>query len=160
LFGFFNLVGGISIKFILIGIIDDIFAKLNQLTPKIQVINQFAVITGIDDRNKIIRQLCQIFCAANFSKFFILLEKGFERNRVGQLATFDLFAAGFKNSSVTGIGEMFWAQDVRNTFIGSVVIQNRAKKGCFRLEVVRSHTFKHHFGAITVVYIKRGKKGV
>ena len=87
----------------------------------------------------------------------ILLEKGFQRDRVGQLSAFDQLAAGFKNAAVAAIGEMFRAQDIRHTLIGGVVVKHRAEQGCFCLEVMRSHAFEHHIGAVTVVYIKRSK---
>ena len=54
LFCFFDLVGCVGIKFVLIGVIDHIFAKLDQLAAQIQVIDQLTVVTGVDYRDKIV----------------------------------------------------------------------------------------------------------
>ncbi len=91
---------------------------------------------------------------------FILLEIGFERDRVGQLAAFDQLAASLEDAAVTPIGEMFRAQNIRHALVGGVVIKDRAKKGSLRFKIVRRHAIEHHFGVGAMVRFKRGKKGI
>ena len=118
-----------------VGFGHDVGAKLDQFAPQMQVVNQMAIVFGIDHGRSAGGELGEICCAADLLVGFIRIEKVLQGRWIGNLSAFDKRAAGFENTTMQRIGEVVRLQELRDPLICPVVDQDGAEKALLRLEV-------------------------
>jgi len=116
-----DLLAGRIVEILTEGFIDHILAKCDQLPPLVEIIDNSAVVFGVDDRDCSGSKPCQVLRSANRRQRGILVEKTFERDRVGPLTAFNHLGDGGKNPTMYGITEMLGLQEFGDPKIGRVV---------------------------------------
>ena len=135
--GGFDLSRSRLVEIRLVGVVDDVLAEIDQLPAQEQVVDRAAVMFGVDDVERIGRQLGQIAHAADLGQSLVLLEIALERRRAGLLAALDQRAGGVVDARVRRLHEMLRQQELADLFIGAIVDQQCAEQRDLQLDVRR-----------------------
>ena len=121
LFRTLDLLAGRIVEILAEGVIDHILAKCDQLPPLVEIIDNSTVVFGVDDRDCSSSKPYQVLRSTNRRQRGILVEKTFERDRIGPLTAFDHLGDGGKNPTMHGITEMLDLQEFGDPKIGRVI---------------------------------------
>ena len=131
------MIGGRLVKLVFVGVVDDFRADVDQLAPKITIVDFAGEVERVGYREYGIGKPSQVFLTAEFADLFIAAQVVFQRYRCRQLSTLDQAAGGLVNPTVCRIGEMFREQKLLGSHVGSIVDEYGAKQRHLRIGVVR-----------------------
>ena len=117
------------------GVVDDGLAQVDQLPAQPGVVDDAAIVAGIDDADHGGEQLGQVAGAADLLQDAGMLELGLQRDGVGQLPGFDAARDRLEDAAMDRVGEVVGDQEFRDPLIGLVVGQQRAEQRLLRLDV-------------------------
>ncbi len=137
LLGLLDLVGGLRLARLLVGVVDHLLAELDELAAQKEVVDDLAVIGGVDDADHRGGQSDEVLRAADLAEGGVLVELTFEGHRVGDLAALDQRADGREDAAVERIEEVLGPQELVDAVEDLVVDQDRAQKRLLGLVVVR-----------------------
>ena len=105
--------------------VDHLLADVDQLPAEEQVVDDLAVLAGIDDGHDAVREPGDVFHATGGDHQFIALEVGFQRDRIGLVALLDQLDQRGVDAGIGGICEMIRQQVVAHLFVRAVVEKDR-----------------------------------
>ncbi len=100
LLGSFYLIDGRIFDVGRIGLIDGVFAEVDQLTAQEEVMDRMPVIAGVNDCNRAGRKPGQVTVATNFRERLVIFEKKLKGRRICFLTPFKLFADGIEDPAM------------------------------------------------------------
>jgi hypothetical protein len=112
-------------------------AEVDQLAAQPAVVDQLAVLAGIDDADHGGEQLRQIGRAADLGQLAGVLELVAQGDGVGELAVLHPPADRGIHAAMDAVGEVLGLQELADAFIGLVVGEQRPQQRLFGLEVGR-----------------------
>jgi hypothetical protein len=139
LLGFFDLLGRRFLDIAGVGVVDHVLAELDELAPKIEVVDDAPVFAGIDDGDRRQREFSEIGGAADLGQALFRFEEVLQGYRVGDLGALDEDHAGFEYAAVLGHGEVLRTQKIHHFFVGTAVGENGAEERFLGLDVMGLH---------------------
>ncbi len=110
------------------GVVDHHLADVDELAAQPGIVDRAAIFAGVDDAHHRGQQLRQVGGAADLLQHAGMLELGFQRNGVGELAGLGAALDGGVDAAVDRVGEMLRQQELGDALIGEIVGQQRAEQ--------------------------------
>ena len=157
LLGPLDLVDGGFVHLPGVGPVDQVLAQADQLPLQIEVVDDAAVLAGVDHGDGGIRQLGQVRRPADLGQGLVLLEVPLEGDGIGDLAPFDERRHRREDAAVVCQREVLWTQELRHPLVGAVIRQDGAEQRLFGLDVVgRRAQRRRRCGGAGQVLSRRG----
>src|SRR5688572_15746464 len=80
---------GVELEVVLVGVVDDGLADVDELAADEEVVDRAAVVLGVDDRDDVGGEPSEIGAAAERAERLVLVEERLEADRVRDLAALD-----------------------------------------------------------------------
>ncbi|MDF2782518.1 MAG: hypothetical protein K0S96_2323 [Geminicoccaceae bacterium] len=121
----------------IVGLVDQLLADVDQAALEPEVVQQAAVVAGVEDRLGGAGEAREVARAVELAQRLVLVERDLEGQVVGEPALLDQPAHRLEDPAVHRLIEMLWPQELRDPVIGLVVDQDRAEQRLLGLDVVR-----------------------
>ncbi len=121
----------------IVGLVDQLLADVDQAALEPEVVQQPAVVAGVEDRLGGAGEAREIARAVELAQRLVLVERDLEGQVVGEPALLDQPAHRLEDPTVHRLVEMLRPQELRDPVIGLVVDQDRAEQRLLGLDVVR-----------------------
>ncbi len=120
----------------IVGLVDHLLADVDQAALEAEVVQQAAVVAGVEDGLGGAREAGEIARAVQLAERLVLVECDLEGQMVGEPAALDQPRHGLEDPAVDRLVEMLRPQELRDPVIGLVVDQDRAEQRLLGFDVV------------------------
>ena len=139
LLGGFELVLAVELGLGAEGAVHHLLAHVHELAAEPAIVDQAAVLAGVDDADHGREELRQVGGAAHLVELAGVLEFRAQGDDVGELAGLHPALDGAEDAAVDRVGEVLGRQELRDLLVGLVVGQQGAEQRLFRLRALRRH---------------------
>ncbi len=153
-----DLVVGGGFEVFVEGVVDHVLAERDQLAADEEIVDQVAVLLGVDDADHRGREPGEVARAADAFEFLAAVHHPLQGDRVGGIAALGEDDAELEDLAVGRIREVLRLEEVDDLVDRRVVVENRAQQRLFGLDVVRRRTGRDAWAAAHDVQ-RFGKSG-
>jgi hypothetical protein len=142
LLGGFELVLAVELGLGAEGAVHHLLAHVHQLAAEPAIVDEAAVLAGVDDADHGREELRQVGGAAHLVELTGVLELGAQGDDVRELAGLHAALDGAEDAAVDRVGEVLGRQELGDLLVGLVVGEQRAEQRLFRLRALRRHALR------------------
>src|SRR6185437_6662542 len=135
--GLLDLLHRQPVEIVLIGLVDHILADGDELAAQEEVVDGAAVILSNDDRDHRGGEANEVLRAADFLQRIGLLEKIFQRHRIGELAALHQLVDGGIDAAMDAQREMLRPQEFGDAMVSGIIDEDRREQRLLGLDIGR-----------------------